>query len=104
MIPFFKNLFGVGTKTDYKELVNQGAEIIDVRTKGEFASGHIKGSKNIPLNTLHNNLKLLKNKEKTYLLCCATGMRSGSAKSILKSNGYTNVHNAGSWHSLNNKL
>ncbi|MEX2349961.1 MAG: rhodanese-like domain-containing protein [Flavobacteriaceae bacterium] len=104
MIPFLKNLIGLGSKIDYKALVNQGAEIIDVRTKGEFASGHIKGSKNIPLNTLNNNLKLFKDKEKTYLLCCASGMRSGSAKSILKSKGYSNVHNAGSWQSLNNKL
>ncbi len=104
MIQLFKNLFGLGPKTDYKALVHQGAEIIDVRTKGEFVSGHIKGSKNIPLNTLNNNLKLLKNKEKTYLLCCASGMRSGSAKNILKSNGYNNVFNAGSWQSLKTKL
>ncbi len=104
MIPFLKNLFGLGPKTDYKALINQGAEIVDVRTKGEFISGHIKGSKNIPLNTLNNNLKLFKDKEKTYLLCCASGMRSSTAKSILKSKGYSNVHNAGSWQSLNNKL
>lgn len=104
MIQILKNLFGLGPKTDYKTLLQQGAEIIDVRTKGEFTSGHIKGSKNIPLDTLNNNLKQLKDKEKTYLLCCASGMRSGSAKSILKSKGYNNVHNAGSWHSLNNKL
>jgi phage shock protein E len=104
MIPFIKSLFGLGPKTDYKALINQGAEIIDVRTKGEFASGHIKGSKNIPLNTLNSNLKHFKDKEKTYLLCCASGMRSGSAKSILKSKGYSNVHNAGSWQSLKNKL
>ncbi len=104
MIQILKNLFGLGIKTDYKTLLQQGAEIIDVRTKGEFASGHIKGSKNIPLNTLNNKLNLLKDKEKTYLLCCASGMRSGSAKSILKSKGYSNIYNAGSWQSLNNKL
>lgn len=104
MIQILKNLFGLGPKTDYKALIQQGAEIIDVRTKVEFTSGHIKGSKNIPLNTLNNNLKQLKDKEKTYLLCCASGMRSGSAKSIMKSKGYNNVYNAGSWQSLNNKL
>jgi rhodanese-related sulfurtransferase len=104
MIQILKNLFGLGPKTDYKALIQQGAEIIDVRTKGEFTSGHIKGSKNIPLNTLNNNLKQLKDKEKTYLLCCASGMRGGSAKSIMKSKGYNNVFNAGSWQSLNNKL
>lgn len=66
MIQSLKNLFGFGPKTDYKALVQQGAEIIDVRTKGEFVSGHIKGSKNIPLNTLSSNLKQLKDKNKAY--------------------------------------
>lgn len=104
MIQLFKNLFGLGSKTDYKALVQQGAEIIDVRTKGEFALGHIKGSKNIPLNTLNNNLKILKDKEKIYLLCCASGMRSGNAKNILKSHGFNNVYNAGSWQILKTKI
>lgn len=104
MIQIFKNLFGLGPKTDYKSLVQQGALIIDVRTKNEFLSGHIKKSKNIPLNTLNNQLNLLKDKDRPYLLCCASGMRSGNARSILKSKGYTNVHNAGSWQSLNKKL
>lgn len=104
MIQLFKNLLGLGPKTDYKALVEQGAEIIDVRTKGEFTSGNIKGSKNIPLNSITTQLKQLKDKDKTYLLCCASGMRSGSAKSILKSNGYSNVFNAGSWQSLKSKL
>jgi phage shock protein E len=104
MIQIFKNLFGLGPQTDYKALVQQGAEIVDVRTKGEFVSGHIKGSKNIPLNTLNNNLKHFKDKDKPYILCCASGMRSGSAKSILKSKGFTNVHNGGSWQSLQNKI
>lgn len=104
MLQSLKNLFGFGPKTDYKALVQQGAEIIDVRTKGEFVSGHIKGSKNIPLNTLNSNLKQLKDKNKAYILCCASGMRSGSAKSILKSYGYTEVYNGGGWQSLQNKL
>lgn len=104
MLQSLKNLFGFGPKTDYKALVQQGAEIIDVRTKGEFVSGHIKGSKNIPLNTLSSNLKQLKDKNKVYILCCASGMRSGSAKSILKSQGYSEVYNGGGWQSLQNKL
>lgn len=104
MLQSLKNLFGFGPKTDYKALIQQGAEIIDVRTKGEFVSGNIKGSKNIPLNTLNNNLKQLKDKNKAYILCCASGMRSGTAKSILKSYGYTQVYNGGGWQSLQKKL
>lgn len=104
MVQLFKSLFGIGPKTDYKVLTNQGAVIIDVRTKEEFKSGHIKGSKNIPLNNINNSNNILNDKHKTYILCCASGMRSGNAKNILKSKGYTNVHNAGSWRSLSNKL
>ncbi len=104
MIQLFKSLFGIGPKIDYKGMVQQGAVIIDVRTKEEFTSGHIKGSKNIPLNNINNCKNILSDKQKTYILCCASGMRSGNAKNILKSKGYASVHNAGSWRSLNNKL
>ena len=83
MINAIKNLFGFGTKVDYSDLVKQGAIILDVRSKGEYQSGHIKGSINIPLDTLNNNLNKLK-KDKPIITCCASGMRSASAKSILK--------------------
>lgn len=104
MINLLKKLFGIGPAVDYAELVNQGAIILDVRTKGEFNSGHIKGSVNISVDTLKNNLGKLKDKNKPIITCCASGMRSASAKSILKSNGYTQVHNGGGWSSLQYKL
>ena len=103
MINAIKNLFGFGPKVDYAELVKQGAVILDVRSKGEFQGGHIKGSINIPVDTLNNNLNKLK-KDNPIITCCASGMRSASAKSILKSNGFTEVHNGGGWSSLQNKL
>jgi rhodanese-related sulfurtransferase len=103
MINIIKNLLGLGPKVDYAELVKQGAVIIDVRSKGEYQSGHIKGSINIPVNTLSNNLGKLK-KDHPVITCCASGMRSASAKSILKSNGFTEVHNGGGWMSLQNKI
>jgi rhodanese-related sulfurtransferase len=83
--------------------MKQGATIIDVRTKGEFASGHISGSVNIPLQNLQNNLSKI-NKDKPVITCCASGMRSASAKNILKANGFTEVHNGGGWMSLKNKI
>ena len=103
MINAIKNLFGFGTKVDYADLVKQGAIILDVRSKGEFQSGHIKGSINIPVDTLNSNFSKLK-KDNTIITCCASGMRSASAKSILKSNGYNEVHNGGGWSSLQNKI
>ena len=88
---------------NFSELMKQGAQIIDVRSPAEFKSGHIKGSVNLPLQSLQSNLSKI-NKNKPVITCCASGMRSASAKSILKSAGFNEVHNGGGWMSLNNKL
>lgn len=104
MINALKNLFGFGPSVDYAELAKKGAIILDVRSKGEYAGGHIKGSINIPVDQLSNNLNKLKDKNKPVITCCASGMRSASAKSILKSNGFAEVYNGGGWYSLQNKL
>ncbi len=104
MIEAIKKMFGVGPKVDYKELLQEGGTIIDVRTKAEFQSGHIKGSKNLPLNSLDQNLKKAGDKNKPVITCCASGMRSASARKILESKGYTQVYNGGGWRSLQNKL
>jgi rhodanese-related sulfurtransferase len=103
MINTIKQLLGIGPKVDLKELVLNGAQIIDVRTKREYQGGHIRGSINIPLQNLQNNLSKIK-KDKPVITCCASGMRSASAKSILKSNGFTDVHNGGGWMSLQHKI
>ena len=104
MIQAIKNLFGLGPKTDYSELIKLGAIILDVRSKGEFAGGHIKNSVNIPVDQLSNNLSKLKDKNKCIVCCCASGMRSGTAKRILESQGYKAVFNGGSWNGLQNRL
>src|SRR5690554_7571909 len=84
---FFSRLFGGGPKVDFAELKKNGAVILDVRSPGEFKSGHIKGAKNIPLQELNRKLSGLK-KDKVIITCCASGNRSGSAKNILKNAGY----------------
>lgn len=104
MLNTIKNLFGFGPKVDYAELFKQGAIILDVRSAGEFSSGHIKGATNISVDSLGRNLSKLKDKNKPIITCCASGMRSASAKNILTSNGYTQVYNGGSWGSLQSKL
>ena len=91
-------------KTDYAELVKKGAVILDVRSKSEYDGGNIKNSINIPVDQLQKNLSKLKDKNKPIITCCASGMRSASAKSILQNHGYKNVHNGGGWMSLNNKI
>jgi len=104
MINTIKNLFGIGPNTNYAQLAKKGAIILDVRSQGEFETGHIRESINIPVDQLLNNLHKLQEKNKAIITCCASGMRSGSAKSILKSNGYTEVYNGGGWNSLQNKI
>jgi phage shock protein E len=97
---FLKKLFGLDKpKVNMKELIANGAKIIDVRTPDEFAGGHINGSVNIPLNTLPNKIDKL-DKNTPLILCCASGMRSSSACGLLKKNGFTQVYNAGSWANL----
>ncbi|MEA3424789.1 MAG: rhodanese-like domain-containing protein [Bacteroidota bacterium] len=103
MLDALKSLLGMGPATDYTELVKKGAQIIDVRTPVEFRGGHIKGSVNIPLDTLHQQMSKIK-KNQPVITCCASGMRSASAKQILLSNGYTEVYNGGGWAGLQNKL
>jgi phage shock protein E len=103
MLEALKTLFGLGPKVDYKQLLNEGAVIVDVRTPGEFAGGNIKGSVNIPLDALASSLSKIPNRDKVVITCCASGMRSASGKSILKSQGYT-AHNGGGYTSLQRKI
>ena len=79
--------------------MNQGGQIVDVRSETEFSFGHKEGSINIPLGVLKNRIKELDN-TKPVILCCASGSRSAIAKTILMANGFKNVHNAGTWRAL----
>ena len=99
MIATIKKMLGIGPKADLAEVISRGATILDVRTNAEFVTGHIKGSVNIPVSVLTNQLGKLK-KDKPVITCCASGMRSSSARSILLSNGFKEVYNAGSWYNL----
>lgn len=92
----------MGPKVDLKEICNKGAVILDVRTTGEFAQGHVKGAINIPLDRLQQQIKKLP-KDKPVVACCLSGGRSGSAVSILKAEGYE-AYNGGGWSSLDRAL
>ena len=101
MLQFLKKLLGVGPKVDLGELIANGATIVDVRTQAEYQAGHLKGTLNIPLDSLPGQLSRLK-KNKVIITCCASGMRSSAARSILKSHGFEQVYNGGSWMKLRN--
>jgi rhodanese-related sulfurtransferase len=95
---FLKNLFG--KPTDLRQLLDEGAVIIDVRSPLEFNNGHIKGSKNIPLDTLQRRLDEIVKFNKPLITVCQSGMRSSTAKSFLEGKGLR-VVNGGSWSALN---
>ena len=103
MFKSLKSIFGINSKKSYKSLLEKGAEIIYVRTKREFESGHIKGSVNFPLNELKDHVRILK-EDSVLITCCASGLRSASAKAVLKSLGYKHVYNGGGWVSLNEQI
>ncbi len=103
MFNSIKQFFGFGPKVDFSAMLRQGAQILDVRSKGEYAGGHIKGSINISLDTLASHVSRLK-KDKPVIICCASGMRSASAVGILKGHGFNQVYNGGGWTSLQNKI
>jgi rhodanese-related sulfurtransferase len=76
--------------------MNNNAIIIDVRSRGEFSSGHVAGSINIPLQEIPERIEEIKAMNQPIVLCCASGNRSGQATYFLKSAGIA-CENGGSW-------
>lgn len=97
---FFQNLFGGGQTSDLKNIIEQGAFLVDVRGAGEFAQGSVPGAVNIPLDALTSQLSKFKDKE-NIIVFCRSGNRSGQAKLLLEENGFQNVVNGGTWENVN---
>ncbi len=101
---FFDLFKSSGASTEkLKEIVNDNAFLVDVRSPGEFSSGSVKGAKNIPLDKINARLKDFKGKS-NIVVFCRSGNRSGQAKSILEQNGVSNVTNGGTWMQVNKLL
>lgn len=80
------------------ELINNpNSTIVDVRSEGEFAGGHVEGSINIPLDTVPNRIEDFKNMSKPLIMCCLSGGRSGQAVGFLQQNGVEEIYNGGGW-------
>jgi rhodanese-related sulfurtransferase len=103
MIQFFKNLLGAEPAANISDVLLRGALVIDVRTEAEFDGGHAPGSVNIPLDQLHQNMGRL-NKNKPIITCCASGIRSATARRILINNGFNQVYNGGSWTKMKGEM
>lgn len=72
-----------------------GAVLIDVRTKEEYAERKIDGSVNLPLDEIQKITTVVSDKSTPIFLHCRSGKRSGKAQKILTSMGYTNAVNIG---------
>lgn len=84
-------------------LKNSSSAIVDVRTEKEFLMGSSKGSINIPLDQIPNNITDITNMQ-PVVLCCASGIRSEQAVQFLIENGLNHVYNGGSWQNVQKML
>jgi phage shock protein E len=97
-IIFVMNKSGRISPKDALAYLKNGALVIDVRSPGEFNSGHSPTAINIPLDNIETVLpRRVKDKNQVLLLHCHSGMRSGAAIRKLKSMGYANAFNLGSY-------
>lgn len=78
--------------TQVRSLVEEQAFIVDVREKGEYEAGHLKGSVNIPLSELRERTDEIP-KDCPVYLHCRSSQRSYNALMALQGRGYENVVN-----------
>ncbi len=81
------------------ELENAKADsksvVLDVRTIGEYSSGHIPGSINIPVDQIDDVAKKYADKTTPLYIYCLSGARSAGAARALNHMGYTKVVDMG---------
>jgi phage shock protein E len=76
--------------------VKQGAFLLDVRSPGEFAEGHLAGAVNVPVQELEATLSSLPvDRNREIVVYCRSGMRSSRARAILLKAGYSKVEDLG---------
>ena len=86
---------------DFKEKINKGYQIIDVRTYSEFAHGHIPNSINIDFYNSSFITEINKlNKNKPVLIYCRSGNRSQKAGVIMDSLGFDKIYDLKGGYSI----
>lgn len=106
MFGFLKEKYASISMDEAAEILksDKSIELIDVRSEEEYAEGHIKNSKNIPLDKMFIIDNKVPNKEAKLFVYCLSGARSRSACKYLVDNGYTNVTNIGGISSWNGPI
>ena len=88
-----------------KQLVKEGAPVVDVRSEGEFSGGHLEGAKNIPVGEVSARLPEFEalvggDKSKPIVVYCGSGKRAAAAKKTLTEAGFSNVVNGGGYDAM----
>ena len=79
---------------DAVRLMNQGALLVDVRSREEFEGGHVLDARHLPQEEVAGAGESLKKyRDKPVIVCCESGMRSGAAARVLKGQGFAKVVN-----------
>ena len=82
----------------------QGALLIDMRNREEYAEGHIPGSVNLSLKQLRGIDEIASGAEQPIFLYCLSGARSSQAAGLLKEMGYENARSIGGIQSYHGEL
>ena len=94
---------GVRTVTagEARQLIEDGAVVIDVRAPEEFAAGHLADARNIDVqaDSFHTEVDGL-DRDVAYILYCRSGARAGAAGEMMLEMGFTDVANAGGFEDL----
>jgi phage shock protein E len=96
VVMFVMRTVGKANPAEVRELVKNGAKLLDVRTPQEFAAGHIEGALNVPVHELPSRLTAAgPDKSAPVVVYCRSGARSARAAGMLKEAGYTRVYDLG---------
>ena len=89
---------GLISYDDAKEFLDNGAVLVDVRSKEEYDAGHIEGAILFPVDTIDKEsaAEVFISPKQTIIVYCRSGARSSEAYKMLAELGYTNVYDLGS--------
>lgn len=98
MIGILKKLLGIDDDR-LMQALREGAFLVDVRSRAEFAEGSVQDCINIPMDEVPDHLPEFEH-EKNIIVFCRSGHRSDQVKKFLEQQGLTNVLNGGSWQNV----
>ncbi|RAL22273.1 rhodanese-like domain-containing protein [Lujinxingia litoralis] len=94
-LPIVRSRMNFIDPQEARQLVEEGALLLDVRTPAEFNERHIPGALNIPLQELQARQGELPEQARPIVVYCRSGNRSSQARNYLRSQGFEQVHDLG---------